>query len=422
MKGRASRDKAVLSKDKRRHKGRRVWLALGLIALVVVGAMGYRFWQRSWAQKTILVLADLETGAQRGSVTEAMVHSLRGALAPYRDVRIVTLGRALNEAEGRAMARAEGMQRRAAIVVWGARDADRAALGRLYLELLKLPRGVPEPMLTQSLVVQVRFSERMTIPALLAAGVARYVAEDWDGALAICGSVLALSSEQPTDSVLSLVYVLLADAHYAKGDLTQAIAAYGEALAIKPDMAEALVKRGIAYGAQGDYDRAIRDFGQAIALRRDLAEAYYYGGNAYYAKRELEMAIAYYDQAIAKRPDYAEAYCDRGLAYASDGDYERALRDLDQAVRLKPDFVRAYSNRGSVHYAQGDYARAIADYDRVIALKPDFAEAYFNRGVTYIAQGEKERAIKDLERFLELSTDPGWRQVARQKLEELGTR
>ena len=413
-----SRSKALSrSSEPDRARRHRVF-GLGIAVLLLAGIAGYLLLVKAARPGAFGVLvAELED--QGTQVSTLFTRNLRQALRSYRDVKVVGLGRAITEVQGGATARAEGAKRKAAVVIWGSYDPDQASLN-LHFEILKLPKGVPEPTLTQSLAVQMKSSAETVILKFFATGLACYVAEDWDGAVAAFGHILVQSMEQPTDSVLSLAFVLAGDAYYAKGELDQAVANYDQAIHIAPDAADVFVKRGIAYGAQGDYDRALKDFDKAIALNRKLAEAYYNSGNAYYAKRELELAIASYDQAIAKRPDYAEAYCNRGLTYASDGDYERALQDLDQAIRIKPDFVRAYSNRGSVRYAQGDYSQAIADYDRVIALQPDFAEAYFNRGATYMAQGEKEKAIKDLEKFLKLSTDPSWRQVAQRKLEELG--
>lgn len=407
------------------HMGRKSWyrvlviVALGSLFLLA-GAFGYQLTRRYRTPKLVLLIADLE-GAERQYNSSQMARSLRSTLS--RDVKIIALKKAFDEAEGSAAARAQGVKHQAAIVVWGHRLASQAeAVVEIHVELLKPPKGVPEPSLIQSFAFQMPSSAQTSIPTLFTAGAVSYVIEDWDGVLKILGDILTSSSEQPSDSALSPIYALLADAHYAKGHFAQAIAHYDQALAIRPESAELLVKRGIAYGTQGDYDRAIKDFERAITLQRNLAEAYYHGGNAYYAKREIEMAIAYYDQALSKRPDYAEAYCNRALAHAFNGDYDRALQDLNQAIQIKPDFVRAYSNRGSIYYAQGDYDQAIADYDRVIALQSNFAEAYFNRGVTYMARGDRERAIRDLIRFLELSTDPSWQQIARQKLAELGVK
>lgn len=431
-----SRPKA-LSRSSEPDRARRYRVfGLAVAVLLLVGVATYLLMAKAARPGALgILVAELEE-PQGTQVSTLFTRNLRQALRSYRDVKVVGLGRAITEEQGGATARAEGTKRKAALVVWGSYDPDQASLS-LHFEIVKLPPGVPEPTLTQSLAVQMKSSTEMVIPKSFAMGLAHYVAEDWDGAVAAFGHILVQSMEQPTDSVLGLAFVLTGDAYYAKGELAQAVTSYDQAISVQtsfdsphsdresklvcmPGAAEVFVKRGVAYGAQGDYDRALKDFDKAIALNRNLAEAYYNSGNAYYAQRELELAIASYDQAVAKRPDYAEAYCNRGLTYASDGDYERAIQDLDQAIQLKPDFVRAYSNRGSVRYAQGNYSQAVADYDQVIALEPDFAEAYFNRGATYMAQGEKEKAVKDLEKFLELSSDPSWRQVAQQKLEELG--
>ena len=51
-----------------------------------------------------------------------------------------------------------------------------------------------------------------------------------------------------------------------KGDFEVAIAAFTEAIRLKPDYADAYCKRGIAYGRHRDLDRSIADITEAIRL------------------------------------------------------------------------------------------------------------------------------------------------------------
>src|SRR5436190_9065424 len=48
-----------------------------------------------------------------------------------------------------------------------------------------------------------------------------------------------------------------------------AITVLNQAIAAKPDFAEAYRNRGRAYRGKGDYDRALSDFDRAIALKPD---------------------------------------------------------------------------------------------------------------------------------------------------------
>ena len=51
----------------------------------------------------------------------------------------------------------------------------------------------------------------------------------------------------------------------------------------------------------------MRDYDQAIALKPDYAEAYINIGNIHAAAKRYAEAMRDYDQAIALKPDYAEA-------------------------------------------------------------------------------------------------------------------
>jgi tetratricopeptide (TPR) repeat protein len=394
-----------------------------MVVLVLLGLTACSALQSApSANRTTILVAGLErSDAQGRRLAEAMVRGLRAELAPYRDVSVRTLGRTVTQAEGSTVARMEGAQRKAAMVLWGAYDAGQSPpLLRLHVELLHPPQGVPAPELSASLPLEAAASPDLVVLRRLILALVRYVSEDWNGVLETCGAVVLQSVEQPPESALALTFMLSADAHYAKADLERSAAGYDQAIVFAPKWPVVYVKRGIASTSKGDYDGATAALDKAISLDPGLTEAYYYSGNAFLAKGELERAVADFNQAIAKRPGFAEALCNRGLAFASNGNYAQAIEDLTKAVAAKPDFARAYALRGSAHYALGEFDQAIGDYDRAIALKPDFAEAYFNRGTTYEAKGEAEKAIADYRRFLELSTDPSWRDKALQKLKELG--
>ncbi len=103
------------------------------------------------------------------------------------------------------------------------------------------------------------------------------------------------------------------------------------------DLASAYYNRGIAYAAERDYERAIVDYGQAIGLRPDLADAHANRGNAYITgKGDYERAIADYDQAVRLHPDSAELHRKRGNAYIiGEGDYDRAKPDFAKAAQIE---------------------------------------------------------------------------------------
>ena len=175
---------------------------------------------------------------------------------------------------------------------------------------------------------------------------------------------------------------------------------YDQAIALKPDCAEAWFNRGNALSNTGRSEEALRDLDQAIALKPDYAEAYVNRGHIHAAAGRYDEAVRDYDRAIAAEPDSARptsiaawssrplagptrrcatttgrrarsrlrrGVYNRGTAYARAGRLEEALRDLDEAIALKPDYAEAYVNRGNVYMAARRYDEAIGDYDKAIA-------------------------------------------------------
>ncbi|MBZ0301968.1 MAG: tetratricopeptide repeat protein, partial [Anaerolineae bacterium] len=218
-------------------------------------------------------------------------------------------------------------------------------------------------------------------------------------AIAAYDQALALRPE------LDIVFTYRGLARYALGDLAGAVADYDQAIALSPEYAFNYNNRGGARYAQGDLAGAIADFDRTIALDPDFAYAYYNRGIVRHDQGDLAGAIADYDQAIALDPEYADAYTNRGLARYALGDPEGAIADYDQTIALNPNFAYAYNNRGNARYTQGDLEGAIADYDRAIALDPNFADVYYNRGTVHYAQGDLEGAIADYGQAIALDSN-----------------
>ena len=133
--------------------------------------------------------------------------------------------------------------------------------------------------------------------------------------------------------------------------------------------------RGLAYDGNGLRDQAIADYTQAIAVKPNYAEAYDNRGADYGRKGLYDQVIADYTKAIALEPDDARAYNNRGNAFAGKGRYDQAIADFTQAIALKTDYARAYCNRGAVYDGKGLHEKAIADYRAALAVEPEMTTA-----------------------------------------------
>ena len=142
-------------------------------------------------------------------------------------------------------------------------------------------------------------------------------------------------------------------------DLESAIAAYDEAIRLKPDYAKAYNNRGVAKDDFGRYEDAIADYDEAIRLNPDYAEAYSNRGNA---KRDLgrhEDAIADHDEAVRLKPDLPEAYNSRGVANVALGRKDGARRDFETALAL----ARAAGDETAADKARDNLARIFGGGD-----------------------------------------------------------
>ncbi|MBI2485732.1 MAG: tetratricopeptide repeat protein, partial [Deltaproteobacteria bacterium] len=326
---------------------------IGIIAIPILIACGFAVWkyyQSLPSNKILILVADFEgPDPQNYRVTETIVEQLRGATKEYNDVKVQALGEPITAQEDNDVARARGKDKKASIVLWGWYEK---AFVTLHFEVLQKPKNLQlykekqtlNLALTQldNFEIQARLSDDMTYLTLLTIGLARYKANDYDGAIALF-----------TDAL---------NQHPVPTNMINPGAIY--------------FYRGFAYLTKGDFDNAITDYNEVIKIKPDLAEAYNNHGLAYLNKKEYISAIADFNQAIQLKPDYAIAYVNRGLTYHYKGDQNLAIADHNQAIKLEPNLADAYYNRGLAYHYKGDYKSAIIDYNKAIEFKPDYAKAY----------------------------------------------
>jgi tetratricopeptide (TPR) repeat protein len=390
------------------------------------------------SDKVTVLVADFDGPDPKNyGVTDKVIEKLRKATNKYERVRVASLGRAITEAEGSAVARAEGRKHQAAVVIWGwyRPTAVKVNLSANF-ELLDAPQYMPvlgplsrssaqSPNVAEldwmnnateleSFALQTTLSDELAYLTLFTVGMVRYTAEDWDGAIEHFSDALALTAEQASKLLgHSVIYYKRGFSYAARGDLERAIADYTRAIELDPGNRNDWIGRGVARLRKGDVDGAIADFDRAIQLKPDEALAYNDRAAAYSGKRDLRRAVEDYNRAIALNPHDPYFYQHRAQAYRAIGDHDRAIVDYDKAIALKPDastyypegafdYARTFYERAASYYAKGDYQRAIDDLGEAITRKPDFFLAHHDRGLAYRAKGEARRAIADFTQAIRL--------------------
>ena len=173
----------------------------------------------------------------------------------------------------------------------------------------------------------------------------------------------------------------LAGSHYnlgnllsKQGRLDEAVAAYRQAIGIKPDYADAHSNLGAALAAQGRLDEAVAAYRRAIGIKPDYAQAYSNLGIALTWRGKLDDAAAAYRRAIEIKPSFSKAFS--GLLSMLNYDDKSTNADLFAAHREWDERYGQQVERFTAYANDRDPARRL----RIGYLSPDFREhsvAYF---------------------------------------------
>ena len=406
------------------------WLTRSLLAIVLFSSLlplsvtAVYYWPPS---NTIILLADFDgPEPDKYRVTDTILARLQGALRPYKDVEIRTLGHAIREAEGSSVARAEGAKEKAAIVIWGWYGTTTPPLISVHFELLRRPQEFPElgPDLEgevkaidsarlDSPSLQIQLSSEMAYLSLFTIGMTRYSVEDWDEAIKRFTDALAQIQIDTivTDRAWALLY--RGNAYIFKEDTEsydKALADFEEIVKIQPGNPEGYTGRGLVYARKGDYGKAIEEYDHALSLRPNDFEALNRRGNSYFYRKEYDKAIDDYGKAIAVQPDSGTVLYNRANAYTEMGEYDKAVADYNSALKIHPDYVLYYYRRGEMHIKKGDYYRAIADFNSAIYYQSgggseggsESSQLYHVRGQAYYYNKQYNNAIADYTRAIRI--------------------
>ena len=240
--------------------------------------------------------------------------------------------------------------------------------------------------------------------------------------------------EIATWSSIMLGNAMMEQAKRASGDeaarlLATAGEKYEAALAIKPDMPEALNNWGnllLEQGKRASGDEASRLFAaaggkyeSALAIKPDDQDALNNWGSLLVeqgkrasgdeASRLFAAAGGKYEAALTIRPDYREALYNLGNLLAEQGMrasgdeaarlFAVAGRKYEAALAIRPDYQEALYNWGSLLLEQGKrasgeeaarlFAAAGGKLEAALAIKPDYQGALINLGNVLLEQGKR---------------------------------
>ncbi len=119
------------------------------------------------------------------------------------------------------------------------------------------------------------------------------------------------------------------------------------------------------------YDAAEAALRQALALRPDFAEAIYALGIVKHGQNQLDEAIELYTSALKRDASNAAGHYNLGRALASRRQLERAIESYHKAIELAPEDADAHHGLARALVMQNQLSEAIYRYRRTLEIEPD---------------------------------------------------
>jgi serine/threonine protein kinase len=182
--------------------------------------------------------------------------------------------------------------------------------------------------------------------------------------------------------------------------IERGLAACDRALALKPNLPEALAARALIYVGSRKYDEAIRDAQMAVAAKPDVRGGYWALGSSLFASDRIEEGVAIADVAVEHSGDDDNVFIPfiAMLERAGREGAAQLLRNkhtsaLIQQLELTPDDVRARILLANNYAKLGQEDEAIIHLEKAMALRPKDTVVLYNAACTYALLGRKQETL-----------------------------
>ena len=162
---------------------------------------------------------------------------------------------------------------------------------------------------------------------------------------------------------------------------------------------------GVAFFDRGYTDQALAAFQQAIAAKPDDADAYYNLGTLYLRKKMYPEARANLERAVKMKPEYPNAWNNLGMIAAEEGKPDEAIADFERAIEQGSADPRSRANLGYLYLRLGRPKDAEAELLKAVELSPNDPDAVYSLGMLYAGQNNWKQAATYLERAVRLRPD-----------------
>ena len=230
----------------------------------------------------------------------------------------------------------------------------------------------------------------------------------------------ALALKAPQD-VHGTAHLHLGIVYKTQGKLTHAENHLKQALALLPETAEGHIHLGDVYVLQRRLKGAETAYREGIRLNPDHTESYYGLGRVSELQNHLQQAMEYYDAALLRNQYLSQVQYRRALTYRRLGNseqaaaamaqfrhlktYEDAVHAYREALYLNPNLPVLYIKLGELHETYNNLTAAVQIYETATQAHPSYVPAYTHLGEVFIKQRAFEKAAVAYQKSTEIAPD-----------------
>jgi predicted CXXCH cytochrome family protein len=196
-------------------------------------------------------------------------------------------------------------------------------------------------------------------------------------------------------------WMVLGDAWQTSGEPQKAVAAYEQALRLRPDFPRGLLNLAEVLKRAGQLPRAEETLKRALAVAPSNAAAWLQSGAIDFALGRFEVTVAKMEKAIALDPELPEEHTTLAQILLATGQTDRASAALQEALRIDPYDGTAYNLRGRALAAKGELAESLYNFEKATRLRPGYAPHLYDYGLALLSVNRFDEAQAAAEAALE---------------------
>jgi len=222
--------------------------------------------------------------------------------------------------------------------------------------------------------------------------------------VALLAATIAMPGCSRDPNIRKRKYLQSAQQYFDKGQNSEAMIQYMNALQVDPQYAEAhygLAQVNLRLGA---WTTAFTELSRTIELQPDNLNAQLDLGNLQLAAHDYKAAMERAELVSAKDLNQVGAYVLKANVHAALGEKEASLEAMGKAIALAPDRSELYSNLGGLQMSAGKTTDAEASFRKAIELRPGSSLPVLALAGFYQAQGRMVEAEQQYQHAVQVET------------------